>query len=416
VKVVNLVHLQDYLKTQEKEITTWYKRKINYFNEKNVLLPVFSSFDIRGNGHKVSIVDSNVFPSGFNNLDSSSRKYASTQFLNYLSSISHERYILIITENHTRNTYYFSNIKTLSHILTQAGFKTFLGFIEENGDPHPRIVMDNNGTSLELERIIRNGNSIHTKSFCNGIILLNNDFSVKRPEILDNINQLVLPPISLGWFNRKKSTHFRCFTKYLKEIASFISFDPWLLDTFSTHVDNINFKEKDSLHDVAEAVDFIIDKISLKFKEYHINEKPLVFIKNNSGTYGLGIISVSSGKEIKHLNSKNRKKMILGKERSRIDSVLIQEGITSKYTVDNCPAEPVIYNVGGKVVGGFMRVNRLQDKYKNLNTRGMFFKEIIENDLTRSLILKNGEFSLYSMLTMIANLAIADECHQNIAN
>ena len=41
---------------------------------------------------------------------------------------------------------------------------------------------------------------------------------ISTPEILNNINQLVLPPISLGWFNRKKSTHFRCFTKILKEI------------------------------------------------------------------------------------------------------------------------------------------------------------------------------------------------------
>jgi glutamate--cysteine ligase len=179
-------------------------------------------------------------------------------------------------------------------------------------------------------------------------------------------------------------------------------------------VDNVNFKDKNSLGSVAEAVDSTIDKITQKYEEYDISEDPFVFVKNNSGTYGLGIISVSSGKEIINLNSKNRKKMIYGKQGSRINSILIQEGIYTNNFVDNHSAEPVLYNVGGAVVGGFMRINPIKDKDKNLNSRGMVFENLIENELTKPIIIKNGKFSLYSMLTMVADLAIAFEHKQNM--
>jgi len=409
-----LEHLHNCLKEQSGKITSWYKAKVKSLEEENISLPLFSSFDVRDSGYKASIVDSNVFPSGFNNLDLESQLYASTRFFNYLSSISPEKNVLIISENHTRNTYYFDNIHVLSSILNTAGFNTYFGYIEGKNNSHPTLILENYGEPLKIEKIFRDNGRVYTDSFHDGIIILNNDLSVNRPKILNDIHQHVLPSISLGWYNRKKSTHFEFFNGLVEELASKMSFDPWLLKTNFTFVDGINFKEKDSLDDVATAVDLIIEKISLKYEEFDIREKPFVFVKNNSGTYGLGIICVSSGEEIMNLNSKKRKKMIYGKERSRIDSVLIQEGIYSNYLIHNNPAEPVLYNVGGEVVGGFMRVNKLQDRDKNLNTRGMSFQKLVENNQTQPIILKNSEFSLYSLLTKIADLAIAYEYKQTL--
>ena len=411
-----LEHLQYYLKERNEKITSWYKAKVKSLEEENISLPLFSSFDMRDSGYKASIVDSNAFPSGFNNLDLESQLYASTRFFNYLSSISTKKDVLIISENHTRNTFYFDNIHVLSRILNTAGFDTYFGYIEGKNNSHPTLVLEKYGEPLKIEKLFRDNGRVYTDSFHDGIIILNNDLSVNRPEILDNIHQHVLPSISLGWYNRKKSTHLKLFNRLIEELASLVSFDPWLLKTSFTFVDNINFKDKDSLDDVAKAVDFIISEISLKYKEHDIREDPFVFVKNNSGTYGLGIICVSSGDEIKNLNSKKRKKMIYGKERSRIDSVLIQEGIYSNYLIHNSPAEPVLYNVGGEVVGGFMRVNKLQDRDKNLNTRGMSFQKLVENNQTRPIILKNGEFSLYTLLTKIADLAIAYEYKQTLTD
>jgi len=416
-KMVKFEYLQNYLGEQRENIISWYKAKLEILNENNIYLPIFSSFDLRDSGYKSSIVDSNVFPSGFNNLDLNSRKLASENFLDYLHSFTPKKNILIVPENHTRNPYYFNNINTLTQILKASGFKISLGYIEgENGenDSRTKFVLDNNGNSLKIEKIFRNDHKIFTESFNDGLIILNNDLSVKKPEILDNLGQPIMPPITLGWYNRKKSEHFFHFNKLIGELASLTSIEPWFLRTIFTHIDNIDFKDKNSLYNVAEAVNSIIHKITQKYEEYNISEEPFVFVKNNSGTYGLGIISVSSGKEIINLNSKNRKKMIYGKQRTKIKSVLIQEGIYTKNFVNNHPAEPVLYNVGGSVVGGFMRINPLKDKNKNLNTRGMVFKNLVENELTKPIIIKNGKFSLYSLLTMVADLAIAFEHKQKI--
>jgi len=408
--------LYNYLISNEEKIFSWYKSKVKSLEESSIPLPIYSSFDIRDSGYKASIVDSNIYPAGFNNLDLGSRQFASTKFLEYLSSISQSKDILIIPENHTRNVYYFEHIKVLLKILKTAGFNTNIGYIEEGNNPVPFTGLENAGNDINPEKIFRNNGKACTESFNDGIIILNNDLSVSCPKILEDISQPVLPSIFLGWYQRKKSSHFQYFNNLITELAILTSFDPWFLGAYYTSVDNINFKEKESLNIVADAVDMVIERISLKYEEYDIRDDPLVFVKNNSGTYGLGIISVSSGEDVKNLNSKNRKKMIFGKGRSRIDSVLIQEGIYTKY-VENCnPAEPVIYNVGGEPVGGFMRVNTLQTAKKNLNTRGMSFKKIVENKQTQPIVHKNGKFSLYSLLTRIADLAIAYEHKQNLVN
>ncbi len=411
-----LEHLYNCLISQEDKIFSWYANKVETLEKENIHLPIFSSFDIRDSGYKASIVDSNVFPSGFNNLDLESRQFASKKFLKYLSSISSSKNILLIPENHTRNVFYFEHIKVLTQILNSAGFKTSIGYIEEDNESSPFVALENIVDDIKFEKIFRNNGKASTETFKEGIIILNNDLSVVVPEILENLSQPIYPSVYLGWHNRKKSTHFQYFNNLLTELAILTSFDPWLLVAHYTSVDDINFKEKDSLKTIAVSVDSVIDRISLKYDEYNIHEDPFVFVKNNSGTYGLGVVSVSSGEEIINLNSKNRKKMIFGKGRSRIDSVLIQEGIYTNYLEHNNPAEPVIYNVGGEAIGGFMRVNTLKTTNANLNSKGMTFKKIFENNQTQPIILKNGKFSLYSLLTRIADLAIALEHKQNLVN
>jgi len=406
--------LQNDLEAQSEEIYEWFEAKLNHLKKVSIPLPLYSSFDIRDSGYKASVVDSNIFPSGFNNLDLISRNYASKQFSNFLQLISRQKCILLIPENHTRNKNYYSSLNVLSQILTNGGFSTSFGFIGGGEGPNSRDVLDYEGNTLKIERLFRNENRICTKSFQDGIIVLNNDLSLNKPKILEQISQPVVPPISLGWYNRRKSTHFRYYNRFINELASVASFDPWLLKTFFTHVDGVDFKKKSSLDIVAEGVDNIIEKVAKKYAEYNISENPIVFIKNNSGTYGLGILTVSSGEEVLNLNSKKRKKMISGKQRTRINSVLIQEGIPTCYSENTHPSEPVIYNVGGESVGGFMRVNTIGDKDKNLNRKGMIFKKLVENEKTKPIILKDGKFSIYSLLVNVALLAIANEHMQSV--
>ena len=115
--------------------------------------PFYSSIDIRNSGYKIAPVDTNLFPAGFNNLDES------FGFL-YISAAQHafERLspnitkILIISENHTRNKYYQSNIDALSNILTKSGYQVKVAAllnIETGEGLNPLLSQDENSLKYD---------------------------------------------------------------------------------------------------------------------------------------------------------------------------------------------------------------------------------------------------------------------------
>ena len=83
--------------------------------------PFYTSIDLRNSGYKIAPVDTNLFPAGFNNLDSD------LDFL-YIAAVQHalERIspvltkVFIISENHTRNKFYLSSIDSLSNIIRKS--------------------------------------------------------------------------------------------------------------------------------------------------------------------------------------------------------------------------------------------------------------------------------------------------------
>ena len=54
-------------------------------------------------------------------------------------------------------------------------------------------------------------------------------------------------------------------------------------------------------------------KNKIKYAYYGIESEPVVFVKNDRGTYGLGIISVKNGDEIKNLSKRKIKRLTYGK-------------------------------------------------------------------------------------------------------
>lgn len=401
--------LQYLINKRKDEVNAWIQ-------EKRQLLPkpVYASFDIRDNGTKASIVDSNLFPAGFNNLSSQSRSLAAAYFRSHLTNISSTDDILIIPEAHTRNLYYLSNLNALRGILQEAGYTVTLGTIREDVDETLEIE-DSDGKPLILEKMRNEDCYLKTKSFQNGLILLNNDFSVRMPDLLKGVCNTIIPPLQLGWHHRRKYNHFKHFCDLVDEFAQKVSIDCWLLCPATKEVSDIDFKSGQNLDKVADEVDRIIGKTAEKYKEYKLDQEPFVFVKDNSGTYGMGIVTVKSGKELLELNSKERRGMRTGKERAPITSVVIQEGIATKYKVNGSAAEPVLYSVGGRNVGGFMRVHADKDDQASLNAPGAKFDVLLRDNITRPIVDfmdEKKELSLYSLLSNIANLAIGKEMEE----
>src|SRR3989338_5278182 len=107
------------IKSKQSEIFHWLES-----HEKTKELPLYSSVDIRDAGFKRAIVDTNLFPAGFNNLCehglADSVKFIKAAILERVPKCKN---ILIIAEEHTRNTWYLENVRILRKIIEQAGFQ-----------------------------------------------------------------------------------------------------------------------------------------------------------------------------------------------------------------------------------------------------------------------------------------------------
>jgi len=55
--------LNSRIENKSGELNKWFE-----MHYENILIPLYSSVDIRVSGHKIVPVDTNIFPAGFNNL------------------------------------------------------------------------------------------------------------------------------------------------------------------------------------------------------------------------------------------------------------------------------------------------------------------------------------------------------------
>jgi glutamate--cysteine ligase len=280
--------------------------------------------------------------------------------------------ILLVPENHTRNTFYLQNIAVLQGIMRHAGMNVRVGSLLPDITSATTIHLPD-GNSLILEPIRRKNNRLSVENFDPCAVLLNNDLSSGIPEILKDLEQIVIPPLHAGWSTRRKSQHFFAYDSVAQEFAELIKIDPWLINPYFSSCGKIDFHEKKGEDCVAAAVDEILKELKEKYKQYGVHEKPFVIVKADSGTYGMGIMTVKDSEEVYKLNRKQRNKMAIVKEGLSVSHVLVQEGVYTFESINQAVAEPVVYMIDRYVVGGFYRVHTGRGMDENLNAPGMHF-------------------------------------------
>jgi glutamate--cysteine ligase len=236
-----------------------------------------------------------------------------------------------------------------------------------------RVEVTEGGESLLVEPILRKGKRVGVADFDPCMVLLNNDLSSGRPAVFEDIDQPVAPPLSAGWYNRRKSHHFELYTGVADEFGALAGIDPWLVDPCFAVCGKIDFRERTGEECLASNVASLLARIARKYAEYGIDEKPFVIVKADAGTYGMGIMTVRDPSEVIGLNRKQRNKMAVVKEGLEVRSVIIQEGVYTFESIDDAIAEPVIYMIDRFVVGGFYRVHTARGKDENLNAPGAQF-------------------------------------------
>ena len=377
----------------------------DFFAKKFTATPplFYNSVDLRHNGAKIAPVDTNCFPAGFNNLSKDSKaeaKKIADEFLKkYFPSA---KKILIVPESHTRNLRYWQNIKNLQEILSEKREVKIGTLIPE--------VIDE--ISFELE----GGGEVAVypaqKSIGEAdLIVLNNDLTSGVPEILAKATAPVIPALAMGWHSRTKSNHFTIYNQLAEELAGILEIDPWLISSMHRSCDGVNFKEKKRIEKLAEYVDELIENLRKKYAEYGIEGDPYCYIKADNGTYGIAVWPVFSGQEVLEINKKERNKMSMLKGSVRTQKVMIQEGIKTNDRIDGKIAAPMIYLIGGEVVGNLFRANEMRDEKISLNATGANFfvlRNFEENQLTLGLE-KNKIPEVYSLIARLAALASSIE-------
>ncbi|NBQ67718.1 MAG: glutamate--cysteine ligase, partial [Nitrosomonadaceae bacterium] len=70
-------------------------------------IPLYCSVDLRNSGFKLAPVDTNLFPGGFNNLNPEFIPLCVQAMMSAIEKICPDTHsVLLIPENHTRNTFY----------------------------------------------------------------------------------------------------------------------------------------------------------------------------------------------------------------------------------------------------------------------------------------------------------------------
>ena len=345
--------------------------------------PFYGSVDIRNSGYKMASIDMNLFPGGFNNLN--------PQFLPLAAAAAQDaveracepaRSVLLIPENHTRNTFYLQNVYALSQILRHAGFEVRLGIL------NPEITTATEletalGDTIVLEPVQRTRERLHlADGFSPCLVLLNNDLSGGVPAILQGLSQVVLPPLHGGWITRRKTDHFAAYNGVAAEFAALVGIDEWAINPYFEKISGLDFQEREGEEQLAAAVARLLAKIQAKYDEKGISDAPFVIVKADAGTYGMGVMSVKSADEVRSLNRKNRNKMAKVKEGLAVTEVIVQEGIYTYETLNGAVAEPVVYMMDRFVVGGFFRVHEGRGTDENLNASGMRFVPLQGNIAT----------------------------------
>lgn len=409
-------HVIERIRDNQEAVLAWLA-KLEGDNE----LPLYSSVDIRDAGFKIAVVDTNIFPAGFNNLC----EHGLADAEKFLRAAIKKRVpncedILIIAEEHTRNTWYLENVRILQQIIQNAGFHvkiaTFL-----------TIQPDFCQSANYVELVTALGHPV--RIFClkkllsnleNGrgnadLIILNNDLTTGIPDMLKNSNIPIYPSMQAGWHSRLKSYHFHHTQELMEEFSGIVGLDPWLFSAYSAIVDAIDVNIEEDRARMTEAAVLLFKQIEDKYRQQNIAEKPYIIVKADAGTYGMGVMAIEEPDQIMHLNRKEKNKLYRGKSSQVISRYLLQEGIPTICHVDSQVSEACIYQIDNNFIGGFYRSHSQKGERDNLNSQGMEFKRMCPH------LKKYGEcgihrdiciFDIYRILARIAGVAAHREIIQ----
>jgi glutamate--cysteine ligase len=399
----HLIHTQIVRKLGPLE--TWFHEK-----HRGLRYPFYCSFDIRDSGHKFVPVDANAFPAGFNNICRVDRDNCAELARTYLAThYPDARRLVLLTEEHTNNPYYWENVAALKEIIEKAGREVFLSFPRPLS--RPIEVHGLQGSKWVVVPTERAGGGLLVDGRPVDLIISNNDFSDAYLDWMQGLATPINPPHDLGWHRRRKNQFFDVYNRLALEFCQTLDIDPFLMQIETRLFSDFNLNSDESRQALAEKVDALISDLSRVYKSRGLETQPFVFIKNSSGTYGLGVTQVRSGREVLSWNNKSRKKMKAAKGGREVEEVIIQEGVPTIVSSSGRTAEPAIYMIGCNLAGGFLRTHSERTAEESLNSPGATYQRLCVSDLKVD-VEGHPMANVYGWIAKLGFLAIAIEAQK----
>ena len=381
---------QNLLEQHRDQLSEWFEQKRD-----EVPIPIYGSVDIRDSGWKVCVVDANHFPAGFNNVAPEDEPHLAQLLKNHILR-RHQGcdWVHLYPESHTRNPAYVENVAVIARLITNAGFRVTVGSPELIG--HGSLDGLSGPLKLDPVKVSEDGLLVAGGKPC--LILLNNDLTGGIVPGLGT--QMVSPPIEMGWHRRRKSEHYTALKAYVDEVAKMLGIDPWHLSTEHIVSEDKCLDKENCRIELAAEVDDFISRIKQRYDAHGIDREPVIFVKNDQGTYGLGILTITSGEQLLQLSNRKMKKLSYGKGGASNENFFIQEGVPTQFFNDG-PLEPVVYLVDGEAASWFYRENPKKSEMDNLNSPSAHFhrRDEMPEHLTRH---ADGWHALVAELSMLA--------------
>ena len=374
--------------------------------------PFYGSVDVRNAGFKLAPVDTDFFPCGWNNLTPAMLPLAVQAALSAVEKTCPEaRNLLIVPDNHVRNSFYLSNLVQLRRIFEMAGLNVRFGSISPDLKKSLTLAVPG-GDNVVFEPVLRERGRIGVKDFDPCTILLNTDLASGIPGILEDLqSQYLLPPLHASWAVRRKSRHFDCYDDAARRFAKLIGVDPWLINPDFDVCGELDLATPHGLAALRAKVEAMLLKTRRKYKEYGIKERPFVVVKHDDQHSGMGLMTLRDGKDLA------AQAALLPS--TGLQALVVQEGVLTLERINDAVAEPVVYMLDRVVVGGFYRVHAQQGADELLSAPGSSYVPLA---FAQSLSLPEpgmrpgasapNRFYMYGVIARLALLAGSVELEQ----
>jgi glutamate--cysteine ligase len=379
--------------------------------------PFYASVDLRNAGYKLAPVDTDLFPSGFNNLTEPMLPLAVQAAMAAIEKICPEaRNLLLVPEAGNHSNAYLAHLQRLRRIFTQAGLNVRFGSLDAS-IKKPTAMALPDGSELVFEPLVRRPRRLELKDFDPCTILLNHDMRAGPPAVLRGIHeQYLLPPLHAGWAVRRKTHHFHAYEELAKRFGKLLGMDHWLINPMFERCSELDATREGGLDCVQTQVDSLLTKIKRKHKEYGIKDKPFVIVKSDNGTQGLGVFTVRDAAELKDAQRCGQLLKLAQTDGLNISQVIIQEGVPTYERMNDAVAEPVVLTVDRYVVGGYYRVHPGRGVDENLSSPGSQYVPLAFDPAgalprlgDKPGVSAPNRFYLYGVIARLAMLAAAYE-------